>query len=90
MDTKIHIKNLKNLKESGMNICITCHTPEKLGLSHPVGINQKHINQVPEELPVSKGGLLLCISCHYPHGGNEKYLVREKVLKGLCNTCHPQ
>jgi predicted CXXCH cytochrome family protein len=50
-------------------VCTRCHTMERLGLSHPLGVEpgaNAH-SVAPEELPL-EGGRINCITCHDPHG----------------------
>jgi hypothetical protein len=50
--------------------CMECHSPDKLGRSHPIGVDPSllpaNIVQVPEELPL-ENGMVSCGSCHNPH-----------------------
>jgi hypothetical protein len=55
-----------------IEICLreTCHTAEKIGRSHPVGVDagkSRVIEAVPESLPL-EDDLISCGSCHHPHG----------------------
>lgn len=52
-------------------ICLqeSCHTTDKLGRSHPVGVEVKRsrvVTSVPESLPL-EDGRISCGSCHQPH-----------------------
>ena len=49
--------------------CWECHSKEKLGRSHPIGVDPSrtpHTVEVPEEIPL-ENGLVSCGSCHNPH-----------------------
>ena len=55
-----------------VEICLreSCHTAEKIGRSHPVGVDARKsqvIEEVPESLPL-EDDLISCGSCHHPHG----------------------
>ena len=55
-----------------IEICLreSCHTAEKIGRSHPVGVDARKsrvIEGVPESLPL-EDDLISCGSCHEPHG----------------------
>lgn len=48
----------------------SCHTSNKLGRSHPVGIDATRspmVEQVPENIPL-EDDMVSCGSCHRPHG----------------------
>lgn len=50
--------------------CWVCHSQEKLGNSHPIGLDPGRSPQtieVPDELPL-ENGMVSCGSCHNPHG----------------------
>lgn len=50
--------------------CWACHPQEKLGRSHPIGMDPTECDpvvEVPEEIPL-ENGLVSCGSCHAPHG----------------------
>lgn len=56
-----------------IEICMreSCHTAEKIGRSHPVGVNARHsrsVEEVPENLPLENDDMISCGSCHQPHG----------------------
>ena len=72
----------------GTSVCYKCHTKEKLGVSHPVGVFPSEKIQIPDVLPKGTEGQLLCISCHCPHGSDEEYLGRKPVSAQLCIACH--
>jgi hypothetical protein len=49
--------------------CWVCHSKERLGRSHPIGIDPSHSGvdiEVPEEFPL-EDGKVSCGSCHNPH-----------------------
>lgn len=49
--------------------CWECHPREKLGNSHPIGVNPRHSSTgviVPAELPLEDGEVS-CGTCHQPH-----------------------
>ena len=49
--------------------CLECHSAEKLGRSHPIGVDPsrspEHM-EVPEYLPL-EDGMVSCGTCHNPH-----------------------
>lgn len=54
-------------------ICLRegCHTAQKIGRSHPVGVDvgrSQTIEAVPESLPLEGEQKISCGSCHQPHG----------------------
>jgi predicted CXXCH cytochrome family protein len=85
---KNHKEGLRIRDDMGIRACYSCHLPERLGISHPVGIYPSGKIRIPETLPTGSLGQLLCITCHHPHGGNEEYLGRKPVSAQLCITCH--
>jgi hypothetical protein len=61
-------------------MCWMCHPQEKLGRSHPVGVDPREsdpIVEVPEGIPL-ENGLVSCGSCHVPHG---EYLARTRCFE---------
>jgi hypothetical protein len=51
-------------------MCWVCHPQEKLGRSHPIGVDpldSRPVVVVPEEIPL-ESGRVSCGSCHVPHG----------------------
>lgn len=50
--------------------CWKCHSPEKLGRSHPIGVDPwggaKGAVVIPEDLPLEEGKIS-CGTCHQPH-----------------------
>ena len=51
-------------------ICWVCHPQEKLGRSHPIGVDpteSQPVVEVPEGIPL-EDGRVSCGSCHAPHG----------------------
>jgi len=50
--------------------CMSCHTSDKIGRSHPVGVRaakQFPDMRIPENLPVDKDERITCGTCHNPH-----------------------
>lgn len=50
--------------------CMECHSSEKLGRSHPVGVRPADSRleiEIPEELPLVNEEVT-CGTCHQPHG----------------------
>lgn len=88
VDDKNHENRLRTRDEIGIDVCYKCHPTEKLGVSHPVGIYPSDKIQVPELLPTSTEGKLLCITCHSAHGSDEEYIGRKPVTAQLCIACH--
>ncbi|MBN2373178.1 hypothetical protein JXL19_05275 [bacterium] len=72
----------------GITTCYKCHSKEKLGVSHPVGVFPSENIKVPDVLPRGTEGRLLCISCHCQHVSDEEYLGRKPVSAQLCIACH--
>jgi hypothetical protein len=67
--------------------CSRCHDDE--GPSHHVGI--KPHKPVPEVLPLSGEGLIICATCHFVHGEHTSNSAFERIDNargGLCLTCH--
>ncbi|MHB8836381.1 MAG: hypothetical protein ACYC9Y_11830 [Candidatus Methylomirabilia bacterium] len=50
--------------------CLECHSPQKLGRSHPIGVDPddapRGVVAIPDELPL-ENGKVSCGSCHNPH-----------------------
>ena len=61
------------------DLCVNCHTPEKMGRSHPIG---KGI------IDPKTGEEMTCVSCHRPHGTDYKYQIPFKNNMDLCLNCH--
>jgi hypothetical protein len=67
--------------------CSRCHNDE--GPSHHVGI--KPHKPVPETLPLSDQGLIICATCHFVHGEHTPNSDFERIDNsrgGLCLSCH--
>ncbi len=67
--------------------CSNCHNDE--GPSHHVGI--KPTKPVPETLPLSDQGLIICATCHFVHGEhtpNEDFERIDNSRGALCLSCH--
>jgi hypothetical protein len=67
--------------------CSRCHDDE--GPSHHVGI--KPHRPVPETLPLSDQGLIMCATCHFVHGEHTPFSDFERIDNsrgGLCLSCH--
>lgn len=66
--------------------CLECHSPSKLGRSHPIGVDPSDAPagaiEVPEELPL-EGGKVSCGSCHNPH---LDYLSETKAFEKQTST----
>lgn len=68
-------ENEKDIDPHAFNVditesCMNCHTGEKLGRSHPVGIRADvrfPEMEIPENLPVNADELITCGTCHNPH-----------------------
>jgi hypothetical protein len=67
--------------------CIACHDDE--GPSHRTGMPPR--KPVPDTLPLSASGLIMCATCHFVHGNRHPFadFVRlDNSRGGLCLTCH--
>ena len=67
--------------------CLVCHDDE--GPSHHTGIRPR--KPVPDILPLSRDGLIVCATCHWMHGERNDFgdFVRiDNARGGLCLTCH--
>lgn len=62
-----------NLRGSGTEICITCHTERQADL-------EKKVVHVPFQLGE-------CWICHFPHAAKERKYLRDRPAV-LCRTCH--
>jgi hypothetical protein len=67
--------------------CLVCHDDE--GPSHHTGIRPR--KAVPDALPLSQDGLIVCSTCHFMHGEHNDFgdFVRiDNTRGGLCLACH--
>lgn len=67
--------------------CTACHNDE--GPSHRTGMPPR--KPVPDTLPLSASGLIMCATCHFVHGNRHPFadFVRlDNSRGGLCLTCH--
>lgn len=63
-------------------VCLSCHSEEKLGRSHPVG--EGIIDPNTKET-------MTCVStCHIMHGSDYKYQLPFKNNMELCLSCHKE
>lgn len=86
---KSHKPGFRTGKELCIDLCYECHTPDVLGVSHPVGVSPKDGGaRVPEDLPTLEGAIITCVTCHHGHGGELRYFARKRVSREICNSCH--
>jgi len=78
---------IKGEKEAGFKACYKCHSSEKLGISHPVGVPLTSDMHAPSDLPLPDG-MVTCSSCHQPHGSEYRYILRKPMGRELCVSCH--
>ncbi|HUV50071.1 MAG TPA: cytochrome c3 family protein [Anaerolineae bacterium] len=81
---------LRSGKELTIEVCYQCHSPEDLGLTHPVGVVLKGTMKTPNDLPVLKGNIITCVTCHNVHGANRPYLARQEMTHDVCVSCHDE
>jgi len=51
--------------------CLGCHRKESLGRTHPVNVVPRERTppmKIPEALPLSVDGRIMCLTCHAAHG----------------------
>lgn len=51
--------------------CLGCHRKESLGRTHPVNVVPRERTppmKIPETLPLSADGRIMCLTCHAAHG----------------------
>jgi len=64
-----------------LTLCYSCHAPDSLGYSHPVGTGVTD--------PRS-GEMLTCLSCHEQHSAVYAHLLPLDGRGQLCVTCHTE
>lgn len=65
-----------------LDVCLSCHTQEKLGRSHPAGDGI---------IDPNTNSLMTCVSsCHLIHGSDYKYMLPFKNNMELCLSCHKE
>lgn len=75
-DTAEHRESIRPVDE----LCMECHTPEKMGRSHPIGAGVIDPNTAEA---------MTCVStCHRPHGSDYPKQVPFKNNMDLCFNCH--
>ncbi|MFH1076306.1 MAG: cytochrome c3 family protein [Pseudomonadota bacterium] len=80
-------KGLRTGRELRIDLCYECHTPDTLGVSHPVGVVLRKGMKPPPDLPLLDGSIITCVTCHENHGSNIPHFGR-KQGRGLCDSCH--
>lgn len=83
----------------GPKLCFQCHDglvvdsrehwdPDRK--NHPVDVTPDDLVTIPEDLPLSDDGKIVCLTCHSPHGTPEgATFVRATVTdSALCTGCH--
>jgi predicted CXXCH cytochrome family protein len=71
-------KGAPDLQQSERDLCESCHPPDALGRSHPMGV-----------VVESDGRPLTCAShCHDVHGSNYPFLCTLPPGRELCVRCH--
>ncbi|WP_457756344.1 cytochrome c3 family protein [Thermodesulfatator indicus] len=78
---------IKSISWTSTNACYNCHSKNKLGVIHPVGVPLNYkMAQRNKDLPLFNG-VISCATCHYPHASSNSYFLR-KTGKNLCLSCH--
>ncbi|MBI5560782.1 MAG: hypothetical protein HY883_05860 [Deltaproteobacteria bacterium] len=90
METGKHGPGLTSARDSQITVCITCHKNiVQMMVSHPVGMEGMNPGiEVPPQFPTIEGKVITCVTCHFPHGGDEVYLLRFLPEKDPCGECH--
>ncbi len=80
------IEESTELKGDPVKLCLGCHSPG--GNDHPVDFVPER--ELPEELPLSKEGKLVCHTCHDPHNRSGISPMLQMEPTELCLACHPK
>lgn len=72
----------KEIIKPTLDICITCHSQEKLGRSHPVGEGIRD--------PNTESTMTCVSSCHLMHSSDYRYQTPFKNNMDLCLSCHKE
>jgi predicted CXXCH cytochrome family protein len=76
-----HHQLIERTPNEEIALCISCHSVESLGNSHPIGDGV---------IDPNTGKALSCVTCHSPHYSNHTY---QLILDGsgeLCVHCHKE
>jgi hypothetical protein len=73
-------------------LCLRCHpeTAHPANIDHTRVVSPERAAAIPRELPVYRGGKIVCATCHNPHiKGMEDHKLRYKPgSMGFCEACH--
>ncbi len=90
LELQMHQNNAP-LEYAGLTACLQCH-PKAAdpGGSHPlVRMRSGNGMALPQDLPMGRGGAMLCSTCHDPHGDTEfRQHMRMDPDRELCIQCH--
>ena len=79
---------LKNIYETNVLTCETCHLAPNDRFSHLVNFRAKLGSNIPSQYPRLPDGQISCITCHLQHGSNTQFHLRESSDRTLCIGCH--
>jgi len=79
---------LRNVYETNLLICETCHQAPDEKFSHQVHFRAKLGSNIPLEYTRLPNGQISCITCHLPHASNNLFHLRESANRSLCVGCH--
>ena len=79
---------LKNIYETSLLICETCHQAPNDKFSHQVHFRAKLGSNIPPEYPRLPNGQISCLTCHVQHASDNQFHLRKSAVRKLCVGCH--
>jgi predicted CXXCH cytochrome family protein len=76
-----------NLKKPQWDLCRSCHRTHEAHSLEASSADESGTVQIPEGIPLTEDGMLVCTTCHGPHGGSFPSLLKDDRSK-LCVLCH--
>lgn len=79
---------MKNVYETNLLICETCHQALSEKFSHPVHFRARLGSNIPADYPRLPNGQMSCLTCHDYHASNYPFHLRKSADRELCIGCH--
>ena len=87
-ETPVNHIPLKNIYETNLLMCETCHRASNDNFSHQVHSRAKLGSNIPAEYSRLPNGQISCLTCHLQHASKNQFHLRESSGRKLCIGCH--
>ena len=82
---------IPKLNHDVITTCVKCH-PSSISnhpvSRHPISVNASYKVNIPEWMPLSKEGKLVCYTCHDYHNRSGLKRMLRVDYETLCTSCH--